>query len=273
MGSKARIAKYILPIILKDRKEGQCYVEPFVGGANMIDKVEGWRIGADFNEYLPALYTALQDGWVPPLEIDESLYKDIKGNKHNYDKPLVAFVGFACSYSAKWFGGYCRGVDSKGNSRDYIGEAHRNVMKQSRNLVGIDFLYSSYLDLEIPKNSIIYCDPPYANTTKYKDNFNHEEFWRWCRDKSKEGHRVFVSEYSAPDDFECVWQKEINSSLTKNTGGKKGVEKLFVYKKPINPKTPIEKIPLEIFNRHGIVEGELPMVDSTRNGGFGSTGK
>ena len=44
MGSKARIAKYILPIILKDRKEGQCYVEPFVGGANMIDKVDGQRI-------------------------------------------------------------------------------------------------------------------------------------------------------------------------------------------------------------------------------------
>ena len=35
MGSKNRIAKYILPIILKDRKEGQWYVEPFVGGANM----------------------------------------------------------------------------------------------------------------------------------------------------------------------------------------------------------------------------------------------
>ena len=41
MGSKNRIAKHILPIILKDRKENQYYVEPFVGGANMIDKVQG----------------------------------------------------------------------------------------------------------------------------------------------------------------------------------------------------------------------------------------
>ena len=32
MGSKARIANEILPIILKDRKDGQFYVEPFVGG-------------------------------------------------------------------------------------------------------------------------------------------------------------------------------------------------------------------------------------------------
>ena len=56
MGSKNRIAKYLLPIILKDRKEGQWYVEPFVGGANMIDKVDGNRIGADNNEYLIAMW-------------------------------------------------------------------------------------------------------------------------------------------------------------------------------------------------------------------------
>ena len=51
MGSKNRIAKHILPIILKDRKEGQWYVEPFVGGANIRDKVECKRIGSDSKHY------------------------------------------------------------------------------------------------------------------------------------------------------------------------------------------------------------------------------
>lgn len=51
MGSKSRIAKEILPIMLKERGE-RTWVEPFVGGANMIDKVEGKRIGADLNYYL-----------------------------------------------------------------------------------------------------------------------------------------------------------------------------------------------------------------------------
>ena len=37
MGSKNRIAKYILPIMLESRAEGMTWVEPFVGGANMID--------------------------------------------------------------------------------------------------------------------------------------------------------------------------------------------------------------------------------------------
>ncbi|PJC56904.1 hypothetical protein CO024_00620, partial [Candidatus Gracilibacteria bacterium CG_4_9_14_0_2_um_filter_38_7] len=44
------------------------------------------------------------------------------------------------------------------------------------------------------------------------------------------GHSVFVSEYSAPDDFECVWEKKVKSSLSANgvCGGNKGsVERLF----------------------------------------------
>jgi len=60
-------------------------------------------------------------------------------------------------------------------------------------------------------------------------------FWEWCREKSLEGHTVFISEYNAPDDFEAVWEKEIPSSLTRNTGAKHGVEKLFVYSEKYLP--------------------------------------
>ena len=58
MGSKDRIAKHILPIMLAERKPDQWWVEPFVGGANMIDKVEGNRIGNDSHEFLIALLVA-----------------------------------------------------------------------------------------------------------------------------------------------------------------------------------------------------------------------
>jgi len=47
VGGKTRIAKENLLIILADRKPGQAYVEPFVGGANSIDKVDGIRIGGE----------------------------------------------------------------------------------------------------------------------------------------------------------------------------------------------------------------------------------
>jgi Site-specific DNA methylase len=50
MGSKTRIAKHILPIILEHHNASKVYVEPFVGGANLIDKITGDRIGSDLNE-------------------------------------------------------------------------------------------------------------------------------------------------------------------------------------------------------------------------------
>lgn len=41
MGSKSRIAKYIVPIIQQciDDNNIEYYIEPFVGGANVIDKI------------------------------------------------------------------------------------------------------------------------------------------------------------------------------------------------------------------------------------------
>ncbi len=78
---------------------------------------------------------------------------------------------------------------------------------------------------------MIYCDPPYEGTTKYKDAFDHSKFWQWCRDKSNEGHIVFVSEYNAPADFECVKVVETNTQLGNgsNSGNMVKVEKLFKF--------------------------------------------
>ena len=226
MGSKARIAKYILPIILKDRKPDQWYVEPFVGGANMIDKVEGRRIGADVNELLiSALMNIRDDILTMPktnLEFTENDYKNRAWNFPDFK----GFASFAYSYSGKFWGGWCRDGENK---RDYVNESYKNAVKQSPKLQGVQFIWDSYNELKIPDESIIYCDPPYANTTKYKDDFNHTVFWQWCRDMSDKGHQVFISEYNAPDDFECLWKKEIQSGLNTNST-KKGIEKLFKYK-------------------------------------------
>ena len=218
--------------MLKDRKEGQYWVEPFAGGANMIDKVDGNRIGADFNEYIVSMWQSLIAGWIP-AEIDRHLYAEIKNNKDNFQSRVVGWVGVACSYSGKWFGGFAGKTKTKQGVRDYQAEAFENLKKQLPNLLNVKFIHSSYENLNIPNNSIIYCDPPYEGTTGYKDKFSHAEFWQWCRDKAKEGHTVFVSEYSAPDDFECIWEKEVKSSLSangKSGGSKKSIEKLFTIK-------------------------------------------
>lgn len=224
MGSKNRIAKHILPVMLEHRKEGQYWVEPFVGGANMIDKVKGNRIGADSHKYLIALLKALQSGYIPPVEITKEFYYEVKANPENYKPELVGFVGFLCSFGGKWWGAYAK----NSNGDNYAERGSRVLIKQALQFEGINFVNCSFNQLVIPPNSLIYCDPPYAGTAKYKGGFNHHEFWEWCRDKVKEGHTVFISEYNAPKDFECIEELEHKTILDKNSQ-KKRVEKLFVY--------------------------------------------
>lgn len=215
--------------MLKHRKEGQWWVEPFVGGANMIDKVDGNRIGADSNEYLISLLQHCEKGLSSELpdKISEEEYNHIKNNIDQYEDHLIAHCGFNATFGAKWFGGYARARKGTGYDRDVIC-GKNSLVKATAALKGVLFKCSPYLDLIIPKNSIIYCDPPYKGATKYKDDFDHDVFFKWCRGKAKSGHTVFISEYNAPDDFVCIWQKEIQSGLNVNST-KKGAEKLFVH--------------------------------------------
>ena len=233
MGSKARFTKDILPIILKDRLPEQWYVEPFAGGMNMIAEVDGNRIANDIHTELIEMWKVLvYNNWMPYF-ITREEYNKFKANKKDYPPYLIGWVGFNCSYSGKYFGGYAGIVKTKiGTERNYQEEALKNVKKQIPKLKGVVFTNKKYTELEIPYNSIIYCDPPYQNTTKYSNEFNHNLFWNWVREKSKQGHKVYVSEYNAPDDFVCVWQKEAKSSLSANGvigGNKISVERLFVY--------------------------------------------
>lgn len=227
MGSKNRIAKHLLLIMLEHRREGMTWVEPFVGGANMIDKVEGERIGADLNKYLIEALKLIRDkpNDIPEL-ITEDDYQELKDKKEL--NGITGFAGFAMSFGGKWFRGYRRDVaGTEGcidNMKIQTRRSKQNAIKQSGKLQGVVFVAKSYADLEIPKNSLIYCDPPYEGTTSYKDKFKHDDFWQWCREKAKEGHKIFVSEYNAPEDFKCIWSKEVSTTL--NTS-KKGVEKLF----------------------------------------------
>ena len=244
MGSKNRIAKHILPIILKDRKPNQWYVEPFVGGANMIDKVKGLRLGYDYNELLIACLDALANGWEPPKFISRDFYSECRAKVNSgvystEEAYILGYVGINGSYGGRWFdGGYAgRSVTKKGTIRDYPLEAYNNVMKQVNNIKGVEFISADYGDIDnidLPPSSIIYCDPPYTGTKEYtaakKSGFDTNEFWSWCRERAFDGHSVFISEYNAPDDFVCVWQQEVKSSLSatgKCGGSKKSIEKLF----------------------------------------------
>ena len=227
IGSKNRIAKHILPLMIEGRTN-ETWVEPFVGGANMIDKVEGNRIGFDNNEYLIELYHYIQNGGkIENRTITKEQWYDVKQNIKKYPKWYVGLVGVLGSYNGNWFSAYGGGSKTKeGNYRNYFDEGIRGLLKQ--NLTDIEFIFSDYKNIEIPKNSIIYCDPPYELKNKrYKEHFDSEVFFNWCREKTKEGNKVFVSEYNAPNDFKCIWEKEISKTNPKQKVNK--TERLFSY--------------------------------------------
>lgn len=207
IGSKDRIKKEILPLILRDRKPNQFYVEPFVGGGNIISSVKNPRIGSDSHVYLVALLKAIQRNQNFP-KINELEYNLITKNPKEYPEWLVGYVGFIFSFGRKWNGGFARGDDR------ILGKGFRDkVLKLFWKFNGIDFRCSSYKKLNIPPNSIIYCDPPYRKSNLYKCNFNTDRFWFWCYLKIKEGHKVFVSEYEAPKNWKCIWSKNIEVGI------------------------------------------------------------
>lgn len=179
--------------------------------------------GSDNCPYIIALLQAIQNGVEIPNEISEETYNTVRDNKDNFDKWFVGFVGYCCSYSGKFFGGYARG-----ENRNYADEQYRKINKTLDLLDRISFYHNNYYDIIFGGRGLIYCDPPYLGSTGYKSKFDHQYFWNWCDQEVDRGNTVYVSEYNAPSNWQCIFEKEQVSSLTQDTGSKSGVERLFI---------------------------------------------
>ena len=85
----------------------------------------------------------------------------------------------------------------------------------------------SYDKVDIPDDSVIYCDPPYINTNKYNDGgFDHDRFYDWLRNI---GRVVYVSEYTMPSDFIPILSISKNCNYSASLNAKKTVENLYVH--------------------------------------------
>ena len=238
MGSKSRIAKYIVPIIQKyiDDNNIVHYLEPFVGGANVIDKIKcKHRYGGDINEYLIELFNNLDKISTLPKSINKNEYSKIRdcynNNANEFEKWYIGAIGFLASYNGRFFdGGYSGVIHTKeGKVRDYYDEAKRNLELQIPDLKEIKWDCQDYRNLKPVSNYMIYCDIPYKDTKQYNTskNFNHNDFWQWVREQSR-NNIILVSESQAPDDFDCIWEQEILRSIDNNKRVS-SKEKLFKY--------------------------------------------
>lgn len=232
LGGKVRIAKEIVEVMSAEREEGMTWVEPFIGSGNVISLVNGRRIGADVNHEMIALFKAIRGGWRPPTDVSKEFYYEVKNNQDKYSDHLKAFISIGCSFGAKRWGGYAR-HDPRPGYNSAAHNASKSLIRLKPLIEKIELVSCDYKNLIIPKRSLIYCDPPYRNTVGYGFEFNHDEFDQWCRDRVKEGHYVFVSEYNMPEDFELAWSKEIKVTINSKDNNITKTEKLFrLHKKP-----------------------------------------
>ena len=237
MGSKSRIAKHIVPIIQNYINENNIekYVEPFVGGANVIDKVQcKEKYGFDKNKYLIALLKRVQSGEDLYEEVPKDLYDKARtafnnGDTSEFEDWEIGNIVFIASFNGRFFdGGYAGLVNTKaGTVRNYYDEAKRNLIEQIPRLKDVEFQCCDYKKYTGYEDCLFYLDPPYKGVKQYGSSkgFDYTEFWDWCREMS-EKNIVLISEQNAPSDFECIWQQEVKRTIDNNKRVK-AVEKLF----------------------------------------------
>lgn len=240
MGSKSKYAKYIVPVLQAaiDRHEIDTYIEPMVGGANIIDKIKCKnKFGYDRSDTLIALLDLASKDWDKVLKSGSRELWD-KGKAYVKDgiKPddmSLADIGAMEFFASFCNGGFPRGYAKNTDKRDYFKEAYSNMEKQAPNLKGVTFKCQNYWEMAEVQNAVIYLDPPYQNTKTYgyanQPKMDYDHFWNWVRDISKNNY-VFISEQTAPEDFEVIWEQEVIRTTNKENNFK-AVEKLFKQQK------------------------------------------
>lgn len=229
-GSKRKYAKFIVPILQEElyKYRPTAFIDACCGGCNIIDKINyHTKIAIDNNPYLIELYKYAVKGGHLPTDITKEEFYERKANPDTEPLWRTAFVGILGSFLS---GGFHKGYINlkEGSKRNQKIERIKNFQSQIPLLRDIHFLCKDINDLDV-HNCLIYIDPPYKGTSGYDNSkdFDYEKFWNTVRRLSK-NNIVYVSEESAPDDFEAVWSLETKRTIKGNV--KISTENLFKWK-------------------------------------------
>ena len=102
-------------------------------------------------------------------------------------------------------------------------------LERLQSLERLQHLESSYDEVTIKPQSVIYCDIPYKGTATYRSNddapFDYDKFYSWTEQQKE---LVLISEYNMPEErFAKVWEIRKTVSLCSQTTGYSN-ERLFV---------------------------------------------
>ena len=222
IGSKEIIADDILPFIHNYMMlyNIDTYIEPFVGGANIIDKVvANKKYGYDTNKYLIALFNYIKAGGKLPEEISVEQYIDCKAhykaNDGTYKDWFIGAVAFMADMRGKFFDtkGGTSGLTEVERYNKHYAEAVEEMIKQSRFISDIEFINAEYGSIRA-NNCLIYCEVPDDDKHK-KKGFDIANFWYTVSKWNDDNNIVFIRSKSAPDEYDIIWENENNSKCDK----------------------------------------------------------
>ena len=227
MGGKTRLGKEISSVLKQyapsDKVKG--YLEPFCGSLGVaIHMVDDYHCTvSDIHKDLIMLWKEIKSG---KFRYPPSISKE-KWLKYKVSNPsaMRGFIGFSCSYGGNWYNGYAPDYSS---DRNPLNEGIKSLRKKEKYIKKINKIQCKSYDKWEPEGLLIYCDPPYKDTSSYSiGNFDCNKFWNIMRKWSK-NNVVIISEFKAPKDFKCIWKRKRNLIIQTRNHNKTNTEKLFV---------------------------------------------
>lgn len=208
-GGKSRIAGAIAAKIRELHPTATEIWEPFCGGGAVTLALAkaGFRVHAsDNHEDLILMWQALMRGETEPFaDVTEAEHKALR---HAASSARRGFVGFGASFGGGWFNGFGR--------HNYPAQPYHEAQRSIARLASLNITFTLADYTTVPDDVLVYADPPYAGTTKYKGvpTFDHTVFWQWVRQRNGP---TFVSELTGPDDIAIVWRKAHKSQNASNS--------------------------------------------------------
>ena len=104
-----------------------------------------------------------------------------------------------------------------------------------------------YAEVEIPKDSVIYCDIPYEGTNVYNgaEHFDYERFYEWAE---RQTEPVFISSYQMPPDrFDCIQEWSHRSTLNDRVNNAV-TERIFVPRHQAERGNIVKQLSLDLFS-------------------------
>ena len=168
LGGKQRLGIHIAPVLLDiwDNNDTLVeYMEPFCGSLGVLKNIaENDDIKIHANDYHPDLIQMWKEvksnKFKFPDSISEEEYMEAKQLKS--PNAYKAFVGFGMSFGGRYFGAYSQKY-LNGKKEDFCKEMTNSLKRIGPLLKNVKFTNKDYKTLK-PKNMLVYCDPPYANT-------------------------------------------------------------------------------------------------------------